>query len=338
MKTLLSILLGLILLPLVLRADPPSVTILNVSYDVSRGLYRSLNPLFAREWKSETRQEVTVAMSHGGSTAQAQKVLEGLDADVVTMNQETDINALAAAKFVPADWKNQFPYFSVPYSSTILFMVRGGNPKGIKDWDDLVKPGVRLVLPNPKTSGNGRYSYLAAYGYALRHFGGDDAKAREFVRQLLGNVQVFDVGGQAATTTFAQREIGDVLLTFENETFLIKDEPVFSGEKLQTVVPSLSIRADAPVAVIDRYVEQHGTRAVTEAYVRFLFGPVGQEEIARNHFRPSDKDVLARHADAFPAVEMIDMDATFGGWAKAQKTHFADGGVFDQISQAAEKP
>ena len=334
MKTIFRVLLALMLGPLALRADdPPTVTLLNVSYDVSRDLYHGLNPLFVKQWKSDTNQEAVVTMSHGASTAQAQKVLQGLDADVVTMDQETDIDTLAAAQFVAKDWKDKYPYFSVPYSSTILFMVRGGNPKGIKDWDDLVKPGVRIIMPNPKTSGNGRYSYLAAYGYALKQFGGDDKQAREFVGRLFKNVEILDVGGRAATTTFAQRGLGDVLLTFENEVMLIEKDPVFGGEKLQTVVPSLSVRADAPVAMVDKYVDEHHTRPVAEAYLRFLFSPAGQEEIARNGFRPSDKDVLAKHAAEFPAVEMIDVDATFGGWAKAQKTHFADGGTFDQVCQ-----
>ena len=320
------------LVPLALRADnPPTVTLLNVSYDVSRDLYHGINPLFVKQWQNDTNQEAVVTMSHGGSTAQAQKVLEGLDADVVTMNQETDIDTLAAAKFVAKDWKAKFPYFSVPYSSTILFMVRGGNPKGIKDWDDLIKPGIKIIVPNPKTSGNGRYSYLAAYGYALKKSGGDDKKAREFVGKLFKNVAILDVGGRAATTTFAQRELGDVLLTFENEIALIKKDPTLGGDKLEKVVPSLSIRADAPVAMVDKYVDQHGTRAVAEAYLRFLFSPVGQEEIAKSFFRPSDKDVLAKHRADFPPVETIDVETTFGGWAKAQKTHFADGGVFDQI-------
>ena len=333
MKTIFRVLLALTLLPLAARAEPPTVTLLNVSYDVSRDLYHAVNPLFVKDWKDQTKQEAVVTMSHGGSTAQAQKVLEGLDADVVTMNQETDIETLAAAKFVARDWQNKFPYHSVPYSSTILFLVRGGNPKGIKDWDDLVKPGVKIVVPNPKTSGNGRYSYLAAYGYALKKFGGDNAKAKEFVGRLFKNVAVLDVGGRGATTTFAQREIGDVLLTFENEVAIIKKDPTLGGDKLQAVVPSLSIRADAPVAMVEKYVDQHGTRAVAEAYLRFLFSPAGQEVIARNSFRPSDKDVLAKHAATFPPLEMIDVETTFGGWAKAQKTHFADGGVFDQIYQ-----
>ena len=334
MKTILRVFSALLLVPILVQAqDKPTVTLLNVSYDVSRDLYHGINPLFVKEWKSETNQEAVVTMSHGGSTAQAQKVLEGLDADVVTMNQETDIDTLAAAKLVAQDWKNKFPYFSVPYSSTILFMVRGGNPKGIKDWDDLVKPGVKIIVPNPKTSGNGRYSYLAAYGYALKKSGGDDKRAQDFVGKLFKNVQVLDVGGRGATTTFAQREIGDVLLTFENEVAIIKNDPTLGGEKLQTVVPSLSIRADAPVAMVEKYVDEHGTRAVAEAYLRFLFSPAGQELIAQNHFRPSDKDVLAKHATEFPPMETIDVQTVFGGWAKAQKTHFADGGTFDQIYQ-----
>ena len=322
-----------VLLPLAAPAAPATVTLLNVSYDVARGLYQDCNPLFIKEWKEAHDQEVVVTMSHGGSSAQVRKVLDGLDADVVTMNQVTDIDTLADAKLVDKNWQERFPNHSVPYTSTILFMVRGGNPKGIKDWDDLVKPGVKIIVPNPKTSGNGRYSYLAAYGYALKKNGGDDRKAREFVGKLFKNAAVLDTGGRAATTTFAQRGIGDVLLTFENEVYLIGKDPTLGGDKLQTVVPSMSIQADAPVAIVDKSVDQHGTRAVAEAYLQFLFSPAGQEAAAKNFYRPVDKDVLARHSDLFKPVELFDVQTVFGGWAKVQKTHFADGGTFDQISQ-----
>lgn len=333
MKMLFRAVLALVLWPTATHAAPPTVTLLNVSYDVARGLYQDYNPLFAKEWKDKHGQEVVLTMSHGGSSAQVRKVLDGLDADVVTMNQETDIDTLADAKLVDKDWKERFPNHSVPYTSTILFMVRGGNPKGIKDWDDLVKPGIKIVVPNPKTSGNGRYSYLAAYGYALKKNGGDDKKAREFVGKLFKNAAVLDTGGRAATTTFAQRGIGDVLLTFENEVYLIKNDPSLGGDKLQTVVPSISIQADAPVALVDKSLQQHGTREVAEAYLQFLFSPTGQEVIAKNFYRPIDKDVLAKHADAFKPIELFGVQTVFGGWAKAQKTHFADGGVFDQIVQ-----
>ena len=328
-----ALLAALVLLPLAARADQPTVTLLNVSYDVARGLYQDYNPLFIKEWKDKHHQDVVVTMSHGGSSAQVRKVLDGLDADVVTMNQETDVDALAAGKLVAADWPTRLPHGSVPYTSTILFLVRGGNPKGIKDWDDLVKPGVKVVVPHPKTSGNGRYSYLAAYAYALKKNGGDEGKAKEFVRQLFKNAAVLDTGGRAATTTFAQRGIGDVLLTFENEVYLIKKDTTLGGDKLQVVVPSLSIRADAPVAVVEKIVDQHHTRAVAEEYLKFLFTPAAQELIARNFYRPVDPAVLAKHADTFPPIELFDVGTVFGGWAKAQKVHFADGGVLDQILQ-----
>ena len=333
-KAFLRVLLALLPMLSVTRADDkPTVTLLNVSYDVSRSLYLNLNPLFVKQWQDEAGQQAVVTMSHGGSTAQVQKILEGLDADVVTMNQETDIDTLASDHLVAKDWKEQFPYYSGPYTSTVLFMVRGGNPKGIKDWSDLFKPGVRIILPNPKTSGTGRYAYLAAYGYALKQAGGDDTKARDFVQRFLKNVQIMDVGGEAATTTFAERELGDVLLTLENETFLIQKNPSFNSDKMETVVPSLSIRVDAPVAIVEKFVDRHGTRAVAEAYLRYLFSPDGQEAIARNYYRPSDKDVFAKHAADFPPIEMIDVQTLFGGWAKIQKVHFGDGGVFDQIYQ-----
>ncbi len=321
-------------MPLLGQAAPPPLTLLNVSYDVTRGFYRDYNVLFTKDWKDKNGQELTVTMSHDGSSVQARRVLDGLDADVVTMNQDTDIDILAErGNLVAKDWRTKFPNGSVPYTSTILFMVRAGNPKGIKDWDDLVKPGVKVIIPNPKTSGNGRYSYLAAWGYAMKKSGGNEAMAKTFVTKLFKNVVVLDKGGRAATTTFAQRGIGDVLLTFENEVYVIKNDPTLGGDKLQAVIPSLSIRADPPMAIVEPNVDKHGTRAVAQAYLRFLFTPAAQELAAKNFYRPVDPDVLARHADVFKPIEQIDVQTAFGGWAKAQKVHFDDGGVFDQIYQ-----
>ncbi len=334
MKTLYRALLALLTLPLLGRAEPAPTTLLNVSYDVTRGFYHEYNELFTEDWKAKKAQDVTVTMSHDGSSVQARRVLDGLDADVVTMNQDTDIDILAErGKLVAKDWRAKFPNGSVPYTSTILFMVRVGNPKGIKDWDDLVKPGVKVIIPNPKTSGNGRYSYLAAWGYALKKSGGNEAKAKDFVTKLFKNVVVLDKGGRAATTTFAQRGIGDVLLTFENEVYVIKNDPTLGGDKLQAVTPSLSVRADPPIALIEPNVDKHGTRAVADAYLRFLFTPAAQELAAKNFYRPIDPEVLARHADVFKPIEQIDVQTAFGGWAKAQKIHFDDGGIFDQIYQ-----
>ncbi len=324
---------ALFLLSASVRAAAPTVTLLNVSYDVTRGLYQDYNAAFTKDWKDKHGQDAVITMSHGGSSAQVRKVLDGLDADVVTMNQETDIDALVAGKLVDKDWKARFPNHSVPYTSTILFLVREGNPKGIRDWDDLVKPGVKIIVPNPKTSGNGRYSYLAAYGYALKKNGGDDGKAREFVGKLFKNAAVLDTGGRAATTTFAQRGIGDVLLTFENEVYLIKNDATLGGDKLQTVIPSLSIEADAPVAMVEKNLAAHGTREVAEAYLQNLYTPGAQEIAAKNFYRPVDREVLAKHADLFKPIETFGVESVFGGWAKAQKVHFADGGVFDQIYQ-----
>ena len=332
MKTFLRVLCGVLLTPTLALAAPAPVTLLNVSYDVTRMFYQDVNPLFVKDWKDKTSQDVTVTMSHGGSTIQARAVLDGLDADVVTMNQDTDIDILAErGQLVSKGWRAAFPENSVPYTSTILFLVRGGNPKNIKDWDDLVRPGIKVIVPNPKTSGNGRYSYLAAWGYALKKNGGDASKAKDFVARLFKNAEVLDTGGRAATITFAQRGIGDVLLTFENEVYQIRKDPTIGGDKLQTVVPSMSILAEPPVAIVDKNVAKHGTRPVAQAYLQFLFSPAAQEMAAKNFFRPSDKDVLARHADTFKPIELFDVQAVFGGWASAQKVHFADGGVFDQI-------
>ncbi len=335
MKRLLALLLVVLTPSFFVRAAPPEPTsLLNVSYDVTRAFYHDYNPLFAADWKQKTGRDVAVRMAHGGSSVQARAVLDGLDADVVTMNQDTDIDILAErGQLVSPDWRKRFPNNSVPYTSTILFLVRPGNPKGIKDWDDLVKPGIKIIVPQPKTSGNGRYSYLAAWGYALKKNGGDEAKAKDFVARLFKNAEVLDTGGRAATSTFALRGIGDVLLTFENEVYLIQNDPTLGGGKVEPVFPSMSIRADPPVAVVDKMADRHGSRALAEGYLRFLFSPAAQELAAKNYFRPTDPAVLARHADTFKPIELFDVASVFGSWAKAQKTHFDDGGTFDQIYQ-----
>ncbi|OAI42130.1 thiosulfate transporter subunit [Verrucomicrobia bacterium SCGC AG-212-E04] len=307
-------------------------TILNASYDVARGLYKDLNSAFQQEWKSKTGEDLTINMSHGGSSKQARAVLDGLAADVVTMNQDTDIEVLAKrGNLVAPDWRTRLPDHAAPFTSTILFLVRPGNPKGIRDWDDLVKPGVQVIIPNPKVTGNGRYSYLAAWAFALKKSGGDEAKAREFVTALFRNVPVLDSGGRAATTTFAQRGIGDVLLTFENEVNLIRADPTLGGGKLEIVVPSLSILAENPVSVVDRVVDQRGTRAVSEAYLRWLFTPEAQAIGVRHFYRPRNRELLEKNAELFKQIPLVKVDETFGGWSRAQAIHFDDGGVFDQI-------
>ena len=308
--------------------------ILNASYDVARGLYKDLNPVFQAEWKGKTGDDLTINMSHGGSSKQARAVLDGLAADVVTMNQDTDIDVLATrGNLVAPDWRQRLPNNAAPFTSTILFMVRAGNPKGIKDWDDLVKPGVQVIIPNPKITGNGRYSYLAAWAFALKKSGGDEAKARVFVAELFRHVPVLDSGGRAATTTFAQRGIGDVLLTFENEVNLIHTDVSLGGDKLEIVVPSMSILAESPVSVVDRVVDQRGTRAVSEAYLRWLFTPAAQAIGVKHFYRPRDPELLVKNAQLFKQIPLVRVDEVFGSWAKAQATHFDDGGVFDQIQQ-----
>ncbi|MBV9658751.1 MAG: sulfate ABC transporter substrate-binding protein [Verrucomicrobia bacterium] len=307
--------------------------LLNVSYDVARDFYREFNPAFAKTWQAQTGQEPTINMSHGGSSAQVRAVLDGLEADVVTMNQETDITALVKGGLVAPSWRTRLPEHAAPYSSTILFLVRKGNPKGIKDWNDLIKPGVGLIIPNPKTSGNGRYTYLAAWAYALQTNGNNEKAARDFVAKLFKNVPVLDTGGRAATTTFAQRGVGDVLLTFECETSLIKADPALGGDKLDVVVPSRSILAEAPVSVVDKNVDKHGSRALAEAYLKYLFSDEGQELAAQKYYRPRNAAAAAKYASRFPALTLFTIDEVFGGWDQAQKTHFDDGGVFDQIYQ-----
>ncbi|MBL8492556.1 MAG: sulfate ABC transporter substrate-binding protein [Rhodocyclaceae bacterium] len=304
-------------------------TLFNVSYDVTREFYKDYNAAFVRHWKQQTGETLTINQSHGGSSKQARSVADGLEADVITMNQANDIDILAErGRLVPPDWAKRLPHNSAPYTSTTVFLVRRGNPKGIKDWDDLVKPGVSVVIPNPKTSGNGRYSYLGAWGYALRKTG-NEHRARDFVARLFANVPVFDGGGRAATTTFAQRNIGDALLTFENEVQLIQRE--FADSQVEVVYPSLSILAEAPVTIVDKVVDKKGTRRQAQAYLEHLYSDEGQELAAKHHFRPRSEKALKRYAAAFPQIQLFTVDEVFGGWTRAQKAHFDDGGVFDQI-------
>ncbi len=325
-----------VLLPVALLTSPVSAaagqTLLNVSYDVTREFYKEYNAAFAKHWKEKTGEDVTINQSHGGSSKQARSVLDGLEADVVTMNQALDIDILhEKANLIPADWATRLPNQSVPYQSTILFIVRKGNPQAIKDWDDLIKPGISVIIPNPKTSGNGRYSYLGAWGYAFRKYGHDEAKARAFVTQLFKNVPVLDTGGRGATTTFVQRGIGDVLLTFENEVALTIKE--LGPGDLQVIAPLSSILAENPVVWVDKVVGKHNTAAVAKAYLEFLYSDVGQELAAKHNFRPQNPAILEKHRDQFKPLQLFTVSEVFGGWQKAQQTHFRDGGVFDSIYQ-----
>jgi sulfate transport system substrate-binding protein len=305
---------------------------LNVSYDPTRELYQDYNAAFAKHWKETSGQTIAIKQSHGGSGKQARAVIDGLDADVVTLALAYDIDVLAEkAHLLPADWQKRLPDNSAPYTSTIVFLVRKGNPKGIKDWDDLAKLGIAVVTPNPKTSGGARWNYLAAYGYELKRTGGNDAKAREFLKAIFKNVPVLDTGARGATTTFSQRGIGDVLIAWENEAILAKQESK-EGE-FEIVVPSVSILAEPPVAVVDKFAKRHGTEAVAKAYLEYLYSPEGQEVAARNHYRPRQEAVAKKHADEFPQIKLFTVDEVFGGWQKAQAAHFADGGSFDQIYQ-----
>lgn len=304
-------------------------TILNASYDVTREFYKEYNASFANDWKAKTGEEPKIDQSHGGSSKQARSVLDGLEADVVTMNQSTDIDILADNGLVAKDWVKQFPNNASPHTSTIVFLVRKGNPKGIKDWSDLVRPGIQVIIPNPKTSGNGRYSYLAAWAYAKHAAGGTDATAKDFVTKLFQNVPILDTGGRGATTTFAQRNIGDVLLTFENEAYLAVKE--LGSDKTEIVYPSSSILAESPIAVVDKWAAKHGTKELAKAYLDALYTPAAQELAAKHKLRPRLPEVLEKHAADFPALKLYNVDEEFGGWPSAQKNHFADGGIFDQI-------
>jgi sulfate/thiosulfate transport system substrate-binding protein len=303
--------------------------LLNVSYDPTRELYQAFNAAFVKQWQARTGKTVAVQQSHGGSGKQARAVIDGLEADVLTLALAYDIDAVAEGGLLPRDWQKRLPNNSSPYTSTIVFLVRKGNPKAIRDWSDLAKPGVQVVTPNPKTSGGARWNYLAAWAFALKQPGGSDAKARDFVTAVYKNVPVLDSGARGSTTTFVQRGIGDVLLAWENEAFLSIKE--LGPDKVEIVIPSLTILAEPPVAVVDKVVDKKGTRALAQAYLDYLYSPEGQEIAARNYYRPRQEAVAAKYAKTFPKVNLVTIDEVFGGWQKAQKTHFADGGVFDQI-------
>ncbi len=318
-----------VLLTLASVAAAPAQELLNVSYDPTRELYQEFNAAFAKQWQAKTGKAVTIQQSHGGAAKQARAVIDGLEADVLTLALAYDIDAVAETGLLAKDWQKRLPNNSSPYTSTIVFLVRKGNPKGIKDWNDLVKPGIQVITPNPKTSGGARWNYLAAWAYALKQPGGSDAKAKEFVTALFKNVPVLDSGARGSTTTFVQRGIGDVLLAWENEAFLSIKE--LGPDKVDIVVPSLSILAEPPVTVVDKVVDKKGTRAVAQAYLEYLYTPEGQEIAARNYYRPRLAAVATKYAASFPKINLITIDDVFGGWQKAQKTHFADGGVFDQI-------
>lgn len=309
-------------------------SLLNVSYDVSRELYKDLNPAFAKAWQARSGHSVTLNQSHGGSSKQALAVIGGLEADVITMNQALDLDVLADKGHVVPDWRAKFPNGAAPYTSVTVFLVRKGNPKGIKDWADLTKPGLQVIVPNPKLTGNGRYTYLAAWGSVIAS-GGSEAQARERVAKLFANVPVLDGGGRGATTTFTQRGIGDVLVTFENEAELIENE--FGKGLFDVVVPSVSIEAEAPVALNEKVVAKRGSQALAKAYLDFLYSPEAQEIIARHNLRPRDAAIAKKHAQRFAQLKTFTVDSLLGGWPKVQKTHFADGGVYDQISVAAKR-
>jgi sulfate transport system substrate-binding protein len=311
------------------------ITLLNVSYDPTRELYQDVNVAFAKQWKAKTGDTVTVKQSHGGSGKQARSVIDGLQADVVTLALAYDIDAISERGLLAHDWQKRLEHNSTPFASTIVFLVRKGNPKGIKDWADLVKPGVAVITPNPKTSGGARWNHLAAYGYALRQPGGNEAKARDFLSKLYKNVPVLDSGARGATTTFVERGIGDVLIAWENEALLAVKE--LGPDKFEIVAPSVSILAEPPVAVVDKVADKRGTRAVAEAYLKFLYTGEGQQIAAKNYYRPIVQPYAKQYAAQFPAVKLFTLADVAGDWTKAQKTHFADGGVFDQIYQPGSK-
>jgi sulfate/thiosulfate transport system substrate-binding protein len=307
-----------------------AVTLLNVSYDPTRELYTAFNAHFAKKWEAEHHQQVTINQSHGGGGKQARAVIDGLEADVVTLAVAYDVNQLHdKAKLIPENWQSRLEQNSAPYVSTIVFVVRAGNPLKIKDWNDLARDGVKVITPNPKTSGGARWNYLGAWGYALKQPGGDDTKAQAFVEKIYKNVPVLDSGARGSTTTFVERGIGDVLVTWENEALLSVKE--LGKGKLEIVVPSVSILTEPPVTVVDKVVDKHGTRAVAEAYLKELYSPEGQEIAARNFYRPRNAEVLAKYKEQFPTIQLFTVDELFGGWAKAQPTHFNDGGLFDKI-------
>jgi sulfate transport system substrate-binding protein len=305
------------------------MTLLNVSYDPTRELYKDFNAAFGKYWQGKTGQVVNFRQSHGGSGKQARSVADGLEADVVTLALGSDLDALAERQLLPADWQKRFPHNSAPYTSTIVFLVRKGNPKAIKDWNDLARPGVAVITPNPKTSGGARWNYLAAWAWALKQPGGNEQKAKELVSAIFRNVPVLDSGARGSTTTFVERGLGDVLIAWENEAQLAVNE--IGRDKFEIVAPSLSILAEPPVAVVDKVVDKRGTRLTAQAYLGYLYSEEGQTIAARHYYRPRDTKVAAKYAAQFPKIRLVTIDDTFGGWGKAQKTHFADGGTFDQI-------
>jgi len=322
-----------IILPAGLAAK--DIELLNVSYDPTRELYKEINTEFAKIWKEKTGDELVVDTSHGGSGKQARAVIDGLEADVVTLALAYDIDAVAReAKLLPENWQARLPNNSTPYTSTIVFLVRQGNPKHIRDWDDLVRKDVQVITPNPKTSGGARWNYLAAWGYALKRNGGDEGKARQFVTDLYRNVPVLDTGARGATTTFAQRGIGDVLIAWENEAYLAIQQ--LGSDRVEMVIPSISMLAEPPVALIDKNVDARGTRVAAEAYLQFLYSAEGQEIAARHFYRPTLPEVAEKYRDRFPPIPMFTVNEMFGGWSKAQAVHFADGGIFDQISRPSQ--
>ncbi len=311
-------------------AEAAAVTLLNVSYDPTRELYEAVNKAFAAHWLAQSGQQLEIRQSHGGSGKQARAIIDGLQADVATLALGYDVNELyKQARLIPENWATRLPYNSAPYTSTIVFLVRRGNPKNLRDWGDLIRPGVGVITPNPKSSGGARWNYLAAWGWALRQPGGSDATAKSFVQKLYLNVPVLDSGARGATITFVDRGIGDVLLAWENEALLAKKQ--LGPDKLEIIVPSLSILAEPPVTVVDKVVDQRGTRAIAEAYLKFLYTKEGQEIIAQNFYRPRDPEIAARFAGQFPSVKLVTIDDSFGGWERAQAVHFDDGGTFDQI-------
>jgi len=312
-----------------LSASAAGVELLNVSYDVARELYKDINPAFIAEWKKTTGETITVKQSHGGSSKQARAVADGLEASVVTMNQANDIDMLADRGLVAKDWARKFPHNAAPYFSTMVFLVRKGNPKQIRDWADLAKPGMKVVIPNPKTSGNGRYTYLAAWGSVIKN-GGTEAQARELVARIFNNVPILDAGGRAATTTFTQRQIGDALVTFENEVSMVRAE---FGDNFEVVSPAKSILAESPVAVVDKVVDKRGVRKQASAYLNFLYTPAAQEIGAKHFLRVRSDAVMKKYAANYAPITLFTVDEVFGGWRQAQKRHFDDGGEFDRIFQ-----
>ena len=316
-------------------AAAADVSLLNVSYDPTRELYQDINTAFAKQWKASTGDKVTIKQSHGGSGKQARAVIDGLEADVVTLGLAYDIDAISERGLLAHDWQKRLPHNAAPYTSTIVFLVRKGNPKGIKDWGDLVKPGVAVITPNPKTSGGARWNHLAAWGYALRQPGATDASAREFITRLYKNVPVLDSGARGATTTFVERGIGDVLLAWENEALLAIKE--LGPDKVEIVAPSVSILAEPPVAVVDKIADKHGTRKVAEAYLQYLYSDEGQDIIAKNYYRPVVDKYVKQYAAQYPKIKLLKLSEVSGTWQQTQKTHFADGGTFDQIYQPGKK-